>query len=180
MRWDEAEQEVRIWSASPKTWRRMARLGVAPYQETTTGGTPRGRFYRVPAERFRWGTKRKAAAGGRASAAAWGPAAAMARGGRRAARGVDAMTRERTTDTETTYADRVLHEAMLGATAGLDRDQARTVVADTLAALAKMTAALKTAEYLPGGLREDRAEHGARDEISGRPGAVGGVRVRAA
>ena len=63
IRWDEAEQEVRIWSASPKTWRRMARLGVAPYRETTTGGAPSGRFYRVPAERFRWGTKRKAAAG---------------------------------------------------------------------------------------------------------------------
>ena len=63
IRWDEAEQEVQIWSASPKTWRRMARLGVAPHRETTAGGAPSGRFYRVPAERFRWGTKRKAAAG---------------------------------------------------------------------------------------------------------------------
>ena len=60
------------------------------------------------------------------------------------------MTRERTTDTETTYADRVLHEAMLGATSGLDPEQARTVVADTLAALGRMTAALKAAEYAPG------------------------------
>jgi hypothetical protein len=42
IRWDEAEQEVRIWSASPKTWRRIARLGVAPYRETTTGGEPSG------------------------------------------------------------------------------------------------------------------------------------------
>ena len=63
IRWDEAEQEVRIWSASPKTWRRMARLGLAPYRETTTGGIPSGRFYRVPPGQFRWGTKRKAAAG---------------------------------------------------------------------------------------------------------------------
>ena len=63
IRWDEAEPEVRIWSASPKTWRRMARLGVPPYRETTTWGAPSGRFYRVPVERFRWGTKRKAAAG---------------------------------------------------------------------------------------------------------------------
>ena len=63
IRWDEDEQEVRIWSASPKTWRRMARLGLAPHRETTTGGTPSGRFYRVPAGQFRWGTKRKVAAG---------------------------------------------------------------------------------------------------------------------
>ena len=56
----------------------------------------------------------------------------------------DAMT------TETTYADRVLQEAMTATTGGLDPDQARTVVADTLSALAKMTAALKAADYQPG------------------------------
>jgi hypothetical protein len=41
IRWDEADQEVRIWSASPKTWQRMARLGVAPCRETTTGAATR-------------------------------------------------------------------------------------------------------------------------------------------
>jgi hypothetical protein len=71
----------------------MARLGVAPYRETTNGGTPSGRFYRVPVERFRWGTKRRAAAGaglhlrrpavrlaaGRTSEAAEGPGEALTR-----------------------------------------------------------------------------------------------------
>ena len=63
IRWDEDEQEVRVWSASPRTWRRMARLGVAAHRETTISGKPSGRFYRVPAGLFRWGTKRKAVAG---------------------------------------------------------------------------------------------------------------------
>ena len=93
IRWDEAEPEVRIWSASPKTWRRMARLGVAPYRETTT---------------------------------------------------------ERTTDTETSYADRVLHEVQISAACGLDPDQAREVAGSLLAGLAKMAKALEDATYAPG------------------------------
>ena len=63
IRWDEDEQEVRVWSASPRTWRRMARLGVAAHRETTMSGKPSGRFYRVPAGLFRWGTKRKPGGG---------------------------------------------------------------------------------------------------------------------
>ena len=101
IRWDEAGQEVRIWSASPKTWRRLARLGVAPYRETMTGGAPSGRFYRVPAEQFRWGTKRKAAAGAGAHLRQAGVRLAVGRGigsGRAAAGGADAMTTERATD----------------------------------------------------------------------------------
>lgn len=57
IRWDEQEQIVHIWSASPKTWRKMARLGVAPARETTREGKPDGRFYLVPVGQFRWRLK---------------------------------------------------------------------------------------------------------------------------
>jgi len=57
IRWDEEEQIVHIWSASPKTWRKMARLGVPHTRETTQGGKPNGRFYQVPESQFRWRLK---------------------------------------------------------------------------------------------------------------------------
>jgi hypothetical protein len=41
IRWDRDSDEVSVWSADPVTWRRMARLGVAPRRETTTGGIGR-------------------------------------------------------------------------------------------------------------------------------------------
>jgi hypothetical protein len=50
-----------VWSASPVAWRRMERLGIRPVQETTLGGQPPGRFYRIPLSRFRWGLKRTGA-----------------------------------------------------------------------------------------------------------------------
>jgi hypothetical protein len=60
VRWDEAEQIVHIWSASRVTWRKMARLGVAPSKETTEAdGTPSGKWFQVPFSRFRWGLKRR-------------------------------------------------------------------------------------------------------------------------
>jgi len=77
IRWDEDEQEVRVWSASPRTWRRMVRLGVAVHRETTAGGKPSGRFYRMPAELFRWGTKRKAVPGAGAHLPRRQPVAAL-------------------------------------------------------------------------------------------------------
>lgn len=58
-RFDEEEQIVHIYSASPKTWRRLARLGLAPHKETTRDGKPSGRFYSLPISRFRWGLKGK-------------------------------------------------------------------------------------------------------------------------
>ena len=58
IRWDEAEKVVHIWSASPVTWRRMARLALSHHKETTMEGNLSGRFYRVPLARFRWGLKR--------------------------------------------------------------------------------------------------------------------------
>ena len=58
IRWDDEEQTVHIWSASPTTWRKMARLGVAPARETTRHGRPSGRFYVLPLAAFRWGLKR--------------------------------------------------------------------------------------------------------------------------
>ena len=70
IRWDEAEQVVSVFSASPKVWRRLARLGLEPHKETTRGGKPSGRFYRLPLARFRWGLRQKARnPGGRGTAA---------------------------------------------------------------------------------------------------------------
>lgn len=57
IRWDEEEHLVHIWSSSPKTWRKMARLGVAPTRETSRGGKPSGRFYEMPETQFRWKLK---------------------------------------------------------------------------------------------------------------------------
>ena len=47
------------------------------------------------------------------------------------------------------YADRVLKEAMMAATGGLDPDRVAEVVADTVEAIAKMSAALRQATYNP-------------------------------
>jgi hypothetical protein len=57
IRWDEEEKVVHVWSASPVTWRKMARLGIQPTKETTTRGEPSGKFYTVPLEGFRWRLK---------------------------------------------------------------------------------------------------------------------------
>jgi hypothetical protein len=38
LRWDEDEKVVPVWSASPVTWRKLARLGFEPYKETVPGG----------------------------------------------------------------------------------------------------------------------------------------------
>ena len=60
------------------------------------------------------------------------------------------MTPDRTTDPETTYADRVLREVQIGAMCGLDPEQARQVGGSLLAGLAKMAKALEEATYPPG------------------------------
>jgi len=60
IRWDEDEQIVHIWSASPVTWRKMARLGVHPARETTAQGQPAGKVYTMPLGQFSWRLKRKA------------------------------------------------------------------------------------------------------------------------
>ena len=60
------------------------------------------------------------------------------------------MTTERTTDPETSYADRVLDEVQISAACGLDPDQAREVAGSLLAGLAKMAKALEDATYAPG------------------------------
>jgi len=57
-RWDEEEKLVYVWSASPVTWRKLARLGIRPVRETSREGQPTGKFYRLPLARFRWGLKR--------------------------------------------------------------------------------------------------------------------------
>ena len=64
LRWDEDEKIVYVYSASPVTWRKMARLGVHPTKQTTFQGNPSGKFYRVPFSGFRWGLKRQVVVGG--------------------------------------------------------------------------------------------------------------------
>jgi hypothetical protein len=57
LRWDEEDKLVHLWSASPVTWRKLARLGIEPHRETRRAGEVSGRFYRVSLARFRWGLK---------------------------------------------------------------------------------------------------------------------------
>jgi hypothetical protein len=54
LRWDEDEQAVLLYSASPKTWRKCARLGLRPGKETTLDGKPSGKFYRFPLVELFW------------------------------------------------------------------------------------------------------------------------------
>jgi hypothetical protein len=56
-RWDEDEKVVHVYSASPVTWRKLARLGLTPHRETTFEGAASGRFYRLPLSQFRWGRR---------------------------------------------------------------------------------------------------------------------------
>ena len=59
IRWDRADGSVHVWSADPVTWRKLARLGIAPIRETRfPGGGVSGRFYTIPVTRFAWGLKR--------------------------------------------------------------------------------------------------------------------------
>jgi hypothetical protein len=46
--WNEAEAEAMIWSASPAFHRKMAKLGIEPYQEVGRGGRERSYWYRIP------------------------------------------------------------------------------------------------------------------------------------
>jgi hypothetical protein len=56
IRWDEEEKGVHVWTASPVTLRKLARLGI---RETRPGG-----FFVIPLARFRWGLKRSGSGGG--------------------------------------------------------------------------------------------------------------------
>ena len=49
-----------------------------------------------------------------------------------------------------TYADRVVREAMIAATGGLDADRVAEVIAKVVEAIDKQATALKVAEYRPG------------------------------
>jgi hypothetical protein len=60
IRWDEEEQIVHIYSASPKTWRKMGRLGLVPTKKTTVKGALSSCFYSVPFGQFRWRLKSEA------------------------------------------------------------------------------------------------------------------------
>lgn len=65
IRWDEEDKTVRLWSSSPMTWRRLARLGLRPVKESTMDGKASGKSYVLPLERFRWGLKSEARAAAR-------------------------------------------------------------------------------------------------------------------
>jgi hypothetical protein len=45
-----------LWSASPVTWRKLARLGIRPIRQALRQGEAAGRFYQIPLARFRWGS----------------------------------------------------------------------------------------------------------------------------
>ena len=60
------------------------------------------------------------------------------------------MTTERTTDTETSYADRVLHEVQIGGDVRAGPRSGAGVAGSLLAGLAKMAKALEEATYAPG------------------------------
>ena len=68
--WDAADQVVSVYSASPKTWRRCARLGLEPVKVTRLEGQESGRFYRLPLAECRWGIKAKRRPGERWALAA--------------------------------------------------------------------------------------------------------------
>jgi hypothetical protein len=59
LRWDHEAELVHVWSASPRTWRKLDRLGILPCRQTTHGGRVSGRFYVISLARFRWGLKRR-------------------------------------------------------------------------------------------------------------------------
>lgn len=58
LRWDENEKVVHVYSGSPVTWRKMARLGIPIHREETKAGVATRRAYRIPMDGFRWGLKR--------------------------------------------------------------------------------------------------------------------------
>ena len=57
------------------------------------------------------------------------------------------MTRNRTTEAELAYADRVLHEVQITAASGLDPDRVAAIATNTLAGLEKASVALAQADY---------------------------------
>ena len=75
IRWDEDQRVVHVYSASPKTWRKMARLGLEPDRVSTTKGSPSGKFWTIASALFRWGLKRKGGGKGNPAALAQARAA---------------------------------------------------------------------------------------------------------
>jgi hypothetical protein len=59
VRWNEDEEAVFIYSASPVTWRKCIRLGLRLKKSSRwPDGEESGRWYEVPKAMFRWGLKR--------------------------------------------------------------------------------------------------------------------------
>ena len=74
VRWDREDDQVHVWSASPMTWRRLDRLGIAVLRETACQGRVSSRSYQIPVRRFRWGLKRVGARVSRRRLAVGSPA----------------------------------------------------------------------------------------------------------
>lgn len=66
--WDDEQQQVNIYSASPVWWRKLAKLGFVVQRETTHAGEVTGRFYApVAVADFRFRRKRVLSARQRAA-----------------------------------------------------------------------------------------------------------------
>jgi hypothetical protein len=57
--WNEEDKLVHLYSSSPLTWRKAARLGFEVREETNRAGERTGRFYvAIPLAEFTWRRKR--------------------------------------------------------------------------------------------------------------------------
>ena len=79
--WDEDEKVVHVYSASPVTWRKMARLGLQPVRDVSTQGQPSGKFWHLSFSLFRWGLKGRYRGGGNPEALARAREARRQQGG---------------------------------------------------------------------------------------------------
>ncbi len=60
IQWDREERVVHIWTADPVSYRKLAKLGLKPVEETYAkdNGELTGRFYEMRLADFRWGVKK--------------------------------------------------------------------------------------------------------------------------
>ena len=54
IRWDEESDTVNVWTASPKTMRKMARLGFAAMATATRNGDEGSWTYQIPSAMWKW------------------------------------------------------------------------------------------------------------------------------
>lgn len=59
IRWDEEAQQVSIWTASPKSYRKLRRLNLEPVKTVLRDGKPIAWSFALEVSGFRWGLKGK-------------------------------------------------------------------------------------------------------------------------